>query len=157
MAAGGPILAGGAFLSLWDLATVDDQVVVMGHDVDPDGAEGETLEAHRSPLGRGRSRLPGQAGGSVVRRRTGLEATATLRVAGWVEADFLGWAHLGRRSSPGIAPHPARALADLPLAEPSDGNILPGLQLRPDQPEDQRERLPYEEQAREDGSLGSPS
>src|SRR5260370_956970 len=47
MAVDVPILLGGLLLSLPNLAPVDDQIVLIGHAVDPDGAEGETLEVHR--------------------------------------------------------------------------------------------------------------
>src|SRR5437899_1912143 len=49
MAVGVPILLGGLLLSLPNLALVDDRVVLIGHAVDLDGAEGETLESAPIP------------------------------------------------------------------------------------------------------------
>jgi hypothetical protein len=46
MAIGVPIRFGSLLLSLPNLAPVDDQVVLIGHAIDLDGAKGETLEAH---------------------------------------------------------------------------------------------------------------
>ncbi len=47
MGLGVAILLGGLLVSLPNLAPVYDNVVLIGHAVDPDGAEGETLEVHR--------------------------------------------------------------------------------------------------------------
>jgi len=49
MAVAVPVLFGGLLFSLPNLAPVDDHVVLIGHAVDPDGAEGEILEAHWHP------------------------------------------------------------------------------------------------------------
>jgi hypothetical protein len=75
MAVGGLILLGGLLLSLSNLAPVDDKVVLVDHTVDLDGAEGETLEVHRSPLAGAYSRLPDQAERWADRQRAAFPAT----------------------------------------------------------------------------------
>jgi hypothetical protein len=46
MAVALPVPFGGLLFSLPNVAAVDDHVVLIGHAVDPDGAEGEILETH---------------------------------------------------------------------------------------------------------------